>query len=224
MSEHPFPRHIVGEGGLALPYGSVVAVAREALAEAKRADLTNPLDIAASYGSLRAVVEMFLASTGPQEKDTPAAAGAEFTPLTVGWDREIIPPGDGDESVVCCSTGEGRPVALVLGPEEVDALGAELLGDDDGLAYQAYYDTERVGPLYRSLRLAVGCVTGLLVREYGEGVRERVSWATPAEPDEAVPVWDVLLDPAGGGAPEPTGYTVAALAVLSAHSGEEDGE
>jgi len=53
-------------------------------------------------------------------------------PLIVRWDRTVIPPDpDNDrhpheQTIVCCQTYEGQPVALWLDPDQIDRLIDEL--------------------------------------------------------------------------------------------------
>jgi hypothetical protein len=57
----------------------------------------------------------------------------EGEPLTVCWDRTVIhpdPAGD-EDTIVCCLTDDGRPVALILDDEYREALGLQLV-DPDG--------------------------------------------------------------------------------------------
>ncbi|MGA5820883.1 hypothetical protein ACPC54_23820 [Kitasatospora sp. NPDC094028] len=62
-----------------------------------------------------------------------AAAFATTTndPLVVRWDRTVIPSTPGDDTIVCCLTGDGRPVALLLDDEHREALGLQLV-DPEG--------------------------------------------------------------------------------------------
>ncbi|MFF7991735.1 hypothetical protein ACFZDG_18320 [Kitasatospora xanthocidica] len=52
-------------------------------------------------------------------------------PLTVRWNRTVIPATPGDETIVCCLTHDGQPVALILDDEHREALGLQLL-DPEG--------------------------------------------------------------------------------------------
>ncbi|MFD7980276.1 hypothetical protein [Streptomyces sp. NPDC059071] len=52
----------------------------------------------------------------------------ELEPLVVRWDRTVIPPDDPrEDTIVCCLTDDGRPVALVLDDEQRERLGLELV-------------------------------------------------------------------------------------------------
>jgi hypothetical protein len=65
---------------------------------------------------------------------TSATTGSETTedPIVTSWDRIVIHPDDPAEpTIVCCRTDTGRPVALVLDPEERAALGLVLV-DPEG--------------------------------------------------------------------------------------------
>lgn len=51
-------------------------------------------------------------------------------PLVVRWDRDVTHPDPsipGDETLVCCLTEDGRPVALFLDDEYREALGGMLV-------------------------------------------------------------------------------------------------
>ncbi|MEU8920376.1 hypothetical protein AB0D10_05470 [Kitasatospora sp. NPDC048545] len=53
-------------------------------------------------------------------------------PITIRWDRTVIHPGHtGDDTIVCCLTEDGQPVALILDDEHREALGL-LLVDPEG--------------------------------------------------------------------------------------------
>ncbi|MFJ5070213.1 hypothetical protein ACIQC7_27770 [Kitasatospora sp. NPDC088556] len=52
-------------------------------------------------------------------------------PLTIRWDRTVIPATPGDDTIVCCLTDDGHPVALLLDDEHREALGLQLL-DPEG--------------------------------------------------------------------------------------------
>ena len=53
-------------------------------------------------------------------------------PLIVRWDRTVIHPDPGndhhphEQTIVCCQTYEGQPVALWLDPDQIDQLIDEL--------------------------------------------------------------------------------------------------
>lgn len=53
-------------------------------------------------------------------------------PIVVRWDRLVMHPNDPDDqdTIVCCLTTDGQPVALVLDEELRQALGASLLDPD----------------------------------------------------------------------------------------------
>lgn len=51
-------------------------------------------------------------------------------PLVVRWDRTVIHPAPtipGDQTIVCCLTDDGHPVALLLDDELREALGLMLV-------------------------------------------------------------------------------------------------
>lgn len=51
-------------------------------------------------------------------------------PLIVRWNRTVIHPDPtkpGDQTIVCCLTDDGRPVALLLGDDLREALGLQLV-------------------------------------------------------------------------------------------------
>jgi hypothetical protein len=49
-------------------------------------------------------------------------------PLIVRWDRTVIHPDDpAEDTIVCCLTGDGQPVALMLDDELREALGLMLV-------------------------------------------------------------------------------------------------
>ncbi|MFB9558592.1 hypothetical protein [Streptomyces roseoviridis] len=78
----------------------------------------------------------------------------EVEPLVVRWDRTVIHPQDPrDDTIVCCLTDDGRPVALLLNDELREALGGLLADpwdqndptvehDLDGTTYRISADTE----------------------------------------------------------------------------------
>jgi hypothetical protein len=52
-------------------------------------------------------------------------------PLIVRWDRTVIHPElPGGDTIVCCLTEDGQPVALLLGDELREALGLALIDPD----------------------------------------------------------------------------------------------
>lgn len=52
-------------------------------------------------------------------------------PLIVRWDRTVIhPKRAGQDTIVCCLTEDGRPVALILNDEYREALGLALVDPD----------------------------------------------------------------------------------------------
>lgn len=58
---------------------------------------------------------------------------ARSEPLVARWDRTVIhpaSPGD-EETIVCCLTDDGQPIALILDDEYREALGMQLV-DPDG--------------------------------------------------------------------------------------------
>lgn len=56
---------------------------------------------------------------------------ADLTPITVHWDREVWPPtGEDTDTIVCCKTDSGHPVALFLDDELREALGLQLVDPD----------------------------------------------------------------------------------------------
>jgi hypothetical protein len=70
-----------------------------------------------------------------EEKATAPAATAtpqSGDPLTIRWDREVWhAESDTDDTIVCCLTDDGQPVALLLDDEHREALGL-LLVDPTG--------------------------------------------------------------------------------------------
>ncbi|MFH8380668.1 hypothetical protein ACH4E7_06960 [Kitasatospora sp. NPDC018058] len=52
-------------------------------------------------------------------------------PITIRWNRTILPTAPGDDTIVCCLTDDGQPVALLLDDEHREALGLQLI-DPDG--------------------------------------------------------------------------------------------
>lgn len=53
-------------------------------------------------------------------------------PITIRWDRTVIHPSNtGDDTIVCCLTDDGQPVALMLDDEHREALGLQLI-DPEG--------------------------------------------------------------------------------------------
>jgi hypothetical protein len=54
-------------------------------------------------------------------------------PLIIRWDRTVIHPDPaepGDQTIVCCLTDDGQPVALLLNDEYREALGLTLVDPD----------------------------------------------------------------------------------------------
>jgi hypothetical protein len=52
-------------------------------------------------------------------------------PLIVRWDRTVIHPEQaGQDTIVCCLTEDGQPVALFLDDELREALGLMLVDPD----------------------------------------------------------------------------------------------
>ncbi|MDH6141133.1 hypothetical protein P3T35_003146 [Kitasatospora sp. GP30] len=54
-----------------------------------------------------------------------------MNPLIVRWDRTVIHPQQpGEDTIVCCLTNGGQPVALLLDDELREALGLVLVDPD----------------------------------------------------------------------------------------------
>ena len=52
-------------------------------------------------------------------------------PLIVRWDRTVIhPETTGEDTIVCCLTEDGQPVALFLNDELRESLGLILIDPD----------------------------------------------------------------------------------------------
>jgi hypothetical protein len=53
-------------------------------------------------------------------------------PLVIRWDRTVIHPDPttSDDTIVCCLTDDGQPVALLLNDELREALGLQLVDPD----------------------------------------------------------------------------------------------
>ncbi|MGA5819711.1 hypothetical protein ACPC54_17855 [Kitasatospora sp. NPDC094028] len=65
---------------------------------------------------------------------TTTSSGPTGDPIAVRWDRTVIHPNPsipGDDTIVCCLTDDGRPVALFLDDEYREALGLQLV-DPEG--------------------------------------------------------------------------------------------
>lgn len=88
-----------------------------------------------------------------KEKATAPAATATLEPLTVRWDRTVIHPeaDPTDDTLVCCLTDDGRPVALFLDDEHREALGL-LLVDPNGEDEAASQVTGRLAQLLDAIR------------------------------------------------------------------------
>lgn len=66
--------------------------------------------------------------TGMVDAHQAEAATPLDVPLIVRWDRTIIHPDPvGDDTIVCCLTDDGHPVALLLDDELREALGLQLV-------------------------------------------------------------------------------------------------
>ncbi|WP_406530722.1 hypothetical protein [Streptomyces sp. I8-5] len=65
------------------------------------------------------------------------------TPLEVSWDRLVCHPAEpGGDTVVCCKTATGHPVALVLDDDLREALGLLLVDPDPDPDDAEPFDTE----------------------------------------------------------------------------------
>lgn len=80
---------------------------------------------------LREGLGEILATMPSSDEDRQEAASP--TPITAHWDRTVIHPeaDPDDDTIVCCLTDDGRPVALFLDDEHREALGL-LLVDPEG--------------------------------------------------------------------------------------------
>jgi hypothetical protein len=75
------------------------------------------------------LVELLNADTR-EEATAPAATATPQggDPLTIRWDREVWhAESDTDDTIVCCLTDDGQPVALLLDDEHREALGLILI-------------------------------------------------------------------------------------------------
>jgi hypothetical protein len=55
----------------------------------------------------------------------------DLTPIPVHWDRLVMhPTGEDTDTIVCCQTESGHPVALFLSEEYREALGLQLVDPD----------------------------------------------------------------------------------------------
>lgn len=67
-------------------------------------------------------------TTTADQPTCPADCPCHNIPLIVHWDRTVIHPDDPTEdTVVCCLTEDGQPVALMLDDELREALGLSLI-------------------------------------------------------------------------------------------------
>lgn len=93
------------------------------------------------------------------ERDEARAKVAEFTtdttPITLHWDRLVMHPkgSDDDQTIVACTTEDGRPAALFLDDEHREALGLQLVEPDPDIDMCT---AEYGGPGYTHCELPAG--------------------------------------------------------------------
>ncbi|MET9436959.1 hypothetical protein [Streptomyces sp. NPDC006551] len=69
-------------------------------------------------------------------------------PLVIRWDRTVIHPADPrDDTIVCCLTDDGHPVALLLDDELREALGLVLADPTD--QHDFHFEQDMDGTTYR---------------------------------------------------------------------------
>jgi hypothetical protein len=67
-------------------------------------------------------------------------------PLTIRWDREVWhAESDADDTIVCCLTDDGQPVALLLDDEHREALGLLLVDPTGESEHDGWTDVTESG-------------------------------------------------------------------------------
>lgn len=128
---------VAGNGALPMPAKTEPGLSAERLTEIKN---LLRYETSISFHSARAKESMLLLVAEVERQAAELAAirkeRDESTPLTIRWDRTVIhpePAEDGDdETIVCCLTENGHPVALFLDDEYREALGLVLVDPDGG--------------------------------------------------------------------------------------------
>lgn len=96
-------------------------------------DLPGGVLLLAQYlAAAVAVIERVLPDEAVEKDSAPAPTSTpqpEATPLVIRWDRTVIHPeaDPTDDTIVCCLTEDGHPVALFLDDEHREALGLMLV-------------------------------------------------------------------------------------------------
>ncbi|WP_128378500.1 hypothetical protein [Streptomyces cavernae] len=119
----------------------------------------------------------------------PAAEDAtgDLTPLTVHWDRLVThPSGEDTDTIVCCLTDTGQPVALFLDDEHREALGLLLVEPDpDNEQPATFFQRDRVytnGTGFTAPEVTTYFRVEHVTRHPDRGHLRAIGWARTGEP------------------------------------------